>query len=75
MLFWAPLTIRGHIVLVQSALGRWQTTNVHNMPMNGVQISMSTNLWDEWPSRQAFLKWGSSMLGAQVDDWICFSMV
>ena len=75
ILFWAPLIIPGHTVLVQSAPGRWQVTNVHNMRMNAVQIRMSTNLWDEWPSHQAFLKWGSSMLGAQCDDWICFSMV
>ena len=75
MLFWAPISVRGHTVFVQTAPGCWRATNVHNTPMNGVQIRMSSNLWDEWPSHQAFLKWGSSMLGAQCDDWICFSMV
>ena len=47
LLFWAPLTIRGNIVLVQSAPGRWQAINIDNIPMNGVQIRMSQNLWDE----------------------------
>ena len=75
LLFWAPITIQGKTVLVQSTHGRWQTINIDNIPMNGVQIRMSQNLWDEWPSHQAFLKWGSSMLGARVDDWICFSVI
>ena len=74
LLFWAPFTIQGKTVLIQSAPGRWQTINIDNIPMNGVQIRMSQNLWDEWPSQQAFLKCGSSMLGARVDDWICFSV-
>ena len=75
MLFWAPLSILGPTVFVQTAPGCWRATSVHNMLMNGLQIRMSSNLWDEWPSHQAFLKWGSSMLGAQVDDWICFTIV
>ena len=75
LLFWAPLTIQSKPVLIQSAVGRWQAINIDNIPMNGVQIRMSQNLWDEWPSHQAFLKWGSSMLGARVDDWICFSVI
>ena len=75
LLFWAPLTIQCKIVLIQSAPGRWHAANIDNIPMNGVQIRMSQNLWDEWPSHQAFLKWGSSMLGARVDDWVCFSVV
>ena len=75
LLFWAPLSIRGHSVIVKTPNGRWQATNVDNIPMHGVQIRMFQNLWDEWPSQQAFLKWGASMSGLQVDDWVCFSVI
>ena len=36
MLFWAPISIRGHTVLVPTTPGSWQATNVHNLLMNGV---------------------------------------
>ena len=36
---------------------------------------MSGDLWNERPSRKAFLKLGSCMKGMQYDNWICFSMV
>ena len=75
LLFWVPLSIRWHSVIVKTPNGRWQATNVDNIPMHGVQIRMFQNLWDEWPSQQAFLKWGASMSGLQVDDWVCFSVI
>ena len=73
--FWAPLSILGNSVIVKTPNGRWQATNVDNIPMHGVQIRMFQNLWDEWPSQQAFLKLGASMSGLQVDDWVCFSVI
>ena len=63
MLFWAPISIRGHTVLVASTPGTWRATNANNLPMNGIQIRMTSDLWNEWPSHQTFLKWGSSMNG------------
>ena len=41
LLFWAPLSIRGNSVIVKTPNGRWQATNVDNIPMHGVQIRMS----------------------------------
>ena len=75
LLFWALFTFQGKTVLIQSAPGRWQAINIDSIPVNGIQIRMSQNLWDELPSHQAFLKWCSSMLGARVDDWICFNVI
>ena len=75
MLFWAPISIRGHTVLVASTPGTWGATNVNNLRMNGFQIRMTSDLWNEWPSHQAFLKCGSIMKGVQYDNWICFSMI
>ena len=43
--------------------------------VDGVHIRMSQNLWDEWPSPQAFLKWGACTYGAKVDDWICLKVI
>ena len=44
VIFWAPLSIRGHSVIVKTQNGRWQATNVDNIPMHGVQIRMFQNL-------------------------------
>ena len=68
MLFWAPISIRGHTELYPTTPGTWRATNVHSLPMNGIQIRMSSDLWNEWPSHHAFLKWGSSMNGVQYDN-------
>ena len=75
LIFWVPLSIQGNSIIVKTHNGRWQATNVDNIPMHGVQIRMFQNLWDEWPSQQAFLKLGAIMSGLQVDDWVCFSVI
>ena len=75
LLFWAPLSIAGNTVIVPVRDGYWRATNVDNILADGVHIRMSQNLWDEWPSPQAFLKWGASTSGLKVDDWICFKVI
>ena len=75
LLFWAPLSIDGHPVIVQVREGCWQATNVDNILADGVHIRMSQNYWNELQSPQAFLKWGACPFGAKVDDWICFKVI
>ena len=75
LLFWAPLSLDGHPVIVQVRDGYWQATNVDNILVEGVHIRMSQNYWNEWPSPQAFLKWGACTFGAKVGDWICFKVI
>ena len=75
LLFWAPLTIDGNTVIIQVRDGYWQATNVHNITADGVHIRMSQDYWNEWPSPQAFLKWGACTYAARVEDWICFKVI
>ena len=72
---WAPLTIDGHPVIIPVRDGYWRATNVDNIMAEGVHIRMSQDYWNEWPSPQAFLKWGASTYGAKVCDWICFKVI
>ena len=65
MLFWAPISIRGHAVLVASTPRTWRATTVDNLNMYGIQIRVTSDLWNEWPSYQEFSKWGSSMNGVE----------
>ena len=60
MLFWAPISVLGYSVLVPTTPGSWRATNVHGLPMSGVRIRMSSDLWTEWPSHQAFVKSGAA---------------
>ena len=75
LLFWAPLSFDGRPVIVQVRDGYWQATNVDNILAEGVHIRMSQNYWNEWPSPQAFLKWGACTFGTKVGDWICFKVI
>ena len=75
LLFWAPHTIDGHPVIFPVRDGYWRATNVDNIMAEGVHIRMSQDYWNELPSPQAFLKWGTCTYGALVDDWICFKII
>ena len=74
MLFWVPITIRRHSVLLKSSRETWKDTNVHNLPMLGFQIRISSDLWNTWPSDKTFLIFGNCKKGMTYEDWICFSM-
>ena len=54
----ALIIIRGHCVLLKSSLGTWMITNVHNLPMLGLQIRLSSDLW--------FLEMGALHEGHEV---------
>ena len=75
LLLLAPLAIDGHPVIIPVRDGYWQANNVDSIMAEGVHIRMSQDYWNEWPSPQAFLKWGTCKYGALVDDWICFKII
>ena len=47
LLFWAPLFIDGHPVIVPVRDGYWRATTVDNIMAEGVHIRMSQNYWNE----------------------------
>ena len=47
LLFWAPLAIDGHPVIIPVRDGYWQVTNVDNIMAEGVHIRLSQDYWNE----------------------------